>query len=657
MLMSDRAKMVARRTYCRPKEDGSFETWGEAISRTIQHQRWLWERTLDRSLNDREESELQQLHLLMLEGKVLLAGRVMWMGGTDVAKRISASQFNCSFSEAETVNDLVDIFWLFLQGCGVGFKAKIGSLSGFSTPIRNVEVVSSERTDKGGQDHNEETYVDGVWTIRVGDSAHGWAKALGKLVAGKYPGCKKLVFDCSEIRPAGMRLAGYGWISNGWKKLAVAFRHITDILNRRSGSLLRKMDIHDIVNHLGTVLTTSRESAQISFYDYDEEGWEEFARCKMELEPSNPQHPHRFQSNNTIMFHDKPSKADIGDVLDMMVESGGSEPGFCNVKEALRRAPWFRGGNPCFEILLANKGFCNLVEIDLGKFKDNIAGLCNAARIVARANYRQTLVTFDDGILSHAWTHNQNHLRLCGVSVTGIARVPYMQAYDVTRLRNAAIIGACTMADELGTERPKNVTCGKPSGTLSKVMDTTEGVHKPLGKHIFNNVKVSANDPIVQMLERAGYAIQVHPFDASSVLVKFPQEWKDIPFEKVNRGGRDLHVNLESAVDQLERYRFWMRNYCDQNMSCTISYDVAEIPEIRDWLYKNWDDYVGVSFLFRADPTKTAKDLGYAYLPQEVVDRETFKEYETSLDKMNFSEDSGDSLIDAECVGGHCPVR
>lgn len=218
------------------------------------------------------------------------------------------------------------------------------------------------------------------------------------------------------------------------------------------------------------------------------------------------------------------------------------------------------------------------------------------------------------------------------------------------------------MADELGLPRPKNVTTIKPSGTLSKVMDTTEGKHKPLGKYIFNNVNFGKYDPLVPLCRSAGYKVVENPTDPEAVLITFPVKWDDIPFDKVTKtvDGKDvvLEVNLESAITQLERYKLLMDNWCQQNVSATISYSPDEVPQVVDWLLENWNSYVGVSFLFRADPTKSAKDLGYLYLPQEVVTKEVYDAYVVNLQPINLEKANNiDAIIDDECSTGACPVR
>jgi ribonucleoside-triphosphate reductase len=167
-------------------------------------------------------------------------------------------------------------------------------------------------------------------------------------------------------------------------------------------------------------------------------------------------------------------------------------------------------------------------------------------------------------------------------------------------------------------------------------------------------VQFSKHDPVVEKLRAANYKVINHPVDDTGVLVTFPVMWDGVQFDKVD--GKE--VNLESAVTQLERYKLLQTSWNQQNTSVTISYSPSEIPQIIDWLLDNWDCYVGVSFIYRTDPTKTAKDLGYLYLPQEVVTEETFKEYESQLLDVNLEgTNSFDEIIDADCATGACPVK
>jgi adenosylcobalamin-dependent ribonucleoside-triphosphate reductase len=651
---STRAAVITRRTYNRPLNDEGtvFETWKLTVARVIDHQQWLWERAKGSELNDAEFAELYELEELMLDRKVSMSGRTLWLGGTQISKYREASQFNCSYTNIETVYDIVDSLWLLLQGCGLGVRPIVGTLNGFVNPIEDIQIIPSTRTTKGGLEYNEEFWdvETGIWRIKIGDSAEAWAKSIGKLIAGKYP-AKTLILDFSELRPAGERLKGYGWISSGYFAIAKAYKAIAEILSSKADSLLSRIDIMDIINWLGTILS-SRRSAEIVIFEYGQPEWEEFAVAKKDWWLHD--NAHRTQSNNSLLFKEKPTIKELTKLFQIMEEAGGSEPGFINGEEALRRAPWFQGCNPCVEILLGSKSFCNLTEIDIGKFKKNASGLHRAAYLAARANYRQTCVNLKDGILQESWHLNNAFLRLCGVGLTGIAKRPDMKAYDYQYLQRTATSAAIGMADELKLPHPKNVTTVKPSGTLSKIMDTTEGAHMPLGKYIFNNVQFSKFDPVVEKLRNANYNVINHPTDDSGVLVTFPVKWDDVPFHKAN--GKE--VNLESAIDQLERYKLLQKNWTQQNTSVTISYDPSEVEGIVQWLYDNWDIYVGVSFLYRTDPTKTAKDLGYLYLPQEVVTEDEYNRYVATLLEVDLEDaNSFEELRDEGCATGACPIR
>ncbi len=654
-----RSDVIIRRTYNRPKDDGTFESWEETVDRVIEHQRWLWSRSSGEEML--ENAELEQFRQLMLEKKVTTSGRTLWLGGTKIAKTRESSQFNCSYLNVETVYDVVDVLWLLLQGCGVGFSPVIGTLNGFLKPIPNIQLLRSTKivdTDGNyikGRETNTESFQDGVWTISIGDSAEAWAKSIGKLLAGKYD-AHTLVLDLTEIRPAGIRLKGYGWISSGDTSIAKAYEAIANIMSRRAGQLLTRMDILDVVNWLGTVLS-SRRSAQIALFEYGEPEWKEFAVAKKEWWLTGNEQ--RIQSNNSLAFHSKPSKEQITEIFGLMEEAGGSEPGFVIAETALKRAPWFKGSNPCCEILLGNKSFCNLMEVDISKFKGDTSGLLEALRIAGRANYRQTCVDLRDGILQEAWHLNNEFLRLCGVGITGIAQRDDLNHYDYEQMKLAAVAGTYSMADEFGTQRPKNTTTVKPSGSLSKVMGCMEGVHKAMAKYIFNNVNFGKHDPLIPILRAANYKVVPNPADPEGILVTFPVAWEDVEFTKATQtDGTIVEINTETAIQQLERYKKIQTSYCQQNVSNTISYDLDEVPAIIDWLLANWDIYVGVSFLYRADPSKTAADLGYLYLPQEAVTKQAYDDYSSQLLPVNLGTNTdGDIEIESsECAGGACPV-
>jgi hypothetical protein len=1034
---SVRAQIVERRTYLRPLDANgtTFETPEQAWRRVINHQHWLWERAKGEPLDMMELAELEELYALFMARKVTVSGRTRWLGGTDVAKTREASQFNCAFSEVQTVHDVVDTIWLLLQGCGVGFKANIGVLNGFTAHIGEIEVIRSTKvlpkdangdpvSDpalKGNPD-NIETFdkATGVWAIKIGDSAEAWAKFFGKIMAFKGR-ATKLVVDCSEIRPAGYRLSGYGWISSGDTQLIKAVSGIFEVMNRSAGKILSAIDILDIENHLGTILS-SRRSAEIALYEYGGPEWEEFAVAKKDHYQNGL--PHRAMSNNSLVFYHKPTRRQLNKIFKMIEQAGGSEPGFINGEAALNRAPYFKGVNPslragtrvltstgifsiealenqtvivpnlhgvdaparcilsgkdkrlyeveisggykymataehkwptrttfscgqtadglvkkttielnpgdqipftqhdrlfdgvggtkeqgffvgwllgdgwvtqrgdtgqeqiglivansekdienrliaflrttgclasfhpstsgksrelntinknisdvlktvgwcgktqfpdmvwtgteefrkgfidglissdgnvdgnrvcltnksetlltdfqdllgfygipmsvgmrnvhakfpngtegdyvvgtarsmrgiatlshfhkiftlssthkqalisksvsdnntrkntlflrvknvtdtglnedvwdlqvaddthcfrlsgvvtgnCAEILLGDKSFCNLVETAVSRFNGDEKGLHRAHWLIARANYRQTCVNLDDGVLQRTWHELNEFLRLCGVGVTGIVGWEFHNDPEAWQeLREVALSGVNSMADELGLPRAQLATTVKPSGTQTKVFgnigdELGEGAHKPMARYIFNRIRFPKDDPIVQACAEAGFDIEIDPYSDGDRLVKIPVEYTGMEFDTidlvVDGETRAVEVNLESAVDQLDRYKMLQEHYVDHNCSITVSYDLGEVQDIVDWLLDNWDIYVGVSFLYRADPTKTAEDLGFPYLPQQPVDSKTYHDYVSTLSAVNFNGTDRDELLDMEdCATGACPIR
>lgn len=654
-----RSQVVNLRTYCRPLDESgtAFETFDMQVHRVMGHQRRLREEAGMQV----DEAEMLELEGLIRRRLVSVAGRTWWLGGTDLSYEKPECQFNCSRLPISNVYDAVDSMHLGLVGAGVGFSAHPGTLSGFLRRVESVEVIPSIIPPDGkGRKETVSSYDADTqtWTLGIGDSEEGWSRAVGKLLLHKHP-ARKIILDVSQVRQGGKRLKGVGWICNGPAPLVTAFTKTIEILNRKVGSLLDTIDIGDIECHMASVLST-RRVAKIWLCNSNSNDIARFKSVKHNCADDNPQ---RFLSNNTVLQLDRPSHARLLAHLVDMDEYGGGDPAICNVHAALRRAPWFTGFNPCAEILLPNYGFCNLVEVNLDAFAPgDLASLIRAIYIIARANYAQTCVDLRrSGILQPQWHQTNEALRLCGVGLTGIHSATWLTDYDIRRMRQAAIAGADSMADALGLPRSAAVTTVKPSGTLSKfMMCDGEGVHAPLGRFEFNKIGFQAKDPLVPILEGAGYATKPHPYDPNAVIISFPIEHKG----RFTDLGDGFHANTESAISQLERYRRWNRVWADHNVSCTVSYFPEEISDIARWLDNHWDsgDFVSVSFMKRQRPdVDNLRAAGQLYLPQTIVDERTFREYEQSLDTPDFSKIQHTGIYDlvdvADCAAGGCPVR
>lgn len=620
------SRAFALSSYHRPlQEDGTcLESWNQVIERVITRQRWLWERSLGRGLNEKEEDELFELKSLMEKRCLLPDGRTLWLSGTEISCKRESCMFNSAFTNIETVYDVVDFFWLILQGCSVGYSPVTGTLNGFRCPLESIEVINSSRAKADGEEENQELFEreTGLWTLRIGDTAEAFAKAVGKLIAGKYP-AKKLVLDLSQVRPAGCRLKGYGWKSTGDGPLSIALQGVAGLLSRRYDQLLTRMDILELISHLS--LVPAKQSRTRGFIDYGQPEWEELIHLK------NGQ-------KKALLFHAKPSKDELKKLFHEILESGGNDPELINASEACSRAPWFKGCSPTGDVLLGNKCFCTFAEVNLLAFQGDKAGLERVLYLAARMNYRQTLVNLRDEILQEAWHLHNEFLHLCGVSLTGIRSRIDLNAYDYKRMRNITVSAAFGMAEDLKSPLPKNVTCIKPKRTLTKIMgtkkwgDVPEGINLPLGKYLFHYATLSKQDPLVAQFMNEGYEVSDKPFSEDAVLVKCPVSYPSLPFTTVrttrkNEKIEDWEINRESALDQLKWYSKLQETWSEQNVSSTVFYDPSEVPEIIDWLHDNWDNYVGVSFAFRPDILQSAEDLGLPYLEQEAVAEETFKKY------------------------------
>ena len=684
-----RGDIIAKRTYCRPLDADytARENWDQVVDRVINHSTKLWA-DAGGIPNTTELEELR--NVLLTRKQALVAGRTLWLGGTELAYRRPCCQFNCAFTRIESIYDMCDTFWLLLNGAGVGFNPCNSDnphnfIRSIEKPVDTLVIYSTKPASYRGE---EETFIElsdrnRTLNIRVGDSANGWVKALEHVLSlpkimDVHERLSKVVIDCRECRGAGQALAGYGWQCIGSDPLAKALERIITVMHglipsATSGVFdvyqhadsskeyhwMTPPQIHDIINILGEVLST-RRSAQIAQLDADSPYLDIFISFKS---PENLKNcPWRMQSNNSVVFLDEVD-TDVLQKLKDQIAAYGTEPGIINGAAALKKAPWFTGLNPCAEILLANKGFCNLVEVNVASFYDNeyfdIEAAERVVYLLARHNYRQTCVDLRDGILQPDWHTNNERLRLCGVSITGIGEYE-PDSYNLTRLKRMATYGAYSMAMELGLELPKNITTIKPSGTVSKVMGTSEGIHTPMGQYVFNWVVFNGDDPLVSLLAEANYKVMDHPTLPAAKIICLPEEFNSKNFTLSEHG---FAYDDESIEEQFNRYLRIESVWCDQNISNTMYYKPKELDTLFDLIEKHWDNYVAFSFAPRQDLSKTKEEIkqmyNAPYLPQELVTREEYYAYIQQLKPVDvFAVDDGEHDIEQEgCANGACPIR
>lgn len=628
-------------------ENQPFERWVDIVDRGIRHQQYIWQQEIGRNLNNKELSELHELRQGQLEKKIALAGRTYNLGGLPISKSRPETQFNCWYDSLKTVHDAVDMFYLLLCGGGVTSVLERG-ISGFQRPVE-LEVVRTQRTDKGGQQYNVETFKDGVWTIKVGDSAEGWAKFLGKLLAHIYP-AKKLIVDFSELRPSGIVLSQFRWISNGDEALSdVVFKSVK-IMNDNIGRSLSLINILDIATLFGGTLATRRSAQMMVMNSHDPEV-DDFIQAKSKVNLIDS--PNRYNSNNTIKCYKKPNMKWVEMLLEYGIDNDA--PTIMNVEAAKNRYEGCEGVNPCGEALFPN---CNLGEMNA----TNLTSISEAKRLgflLARALYRQTCPPFSDGILQKHWDRNLKTTRQIGVGLTNIVPAN-LRAAPLKEIYRSVVIGGGSMAHELGTPVPQGNTVVKPSGTMTKVLGGgAEGSHHPLGKYIFNNINFRNDDPLLDTLRMSGYKIINHPSKQDSVLVTFPVINQNYAY-KFKDIGNGVMIDAESVIDQLNRYLFLLRNWADQNVSMTVLYRKDEIPAIVKWLDIHWDEYISVAFMKRDGDTEYAENKEkFGYMPQEPVNKSDFYECMNSIQPIDIGKLYNNSISadTEECSGGVCPVN
>ena len=633
-----RAELLRLDKYSRQLSNGKYETLEQATDRVIEHQAWLWNRQLKRPFHLSEKQELEDLKTSILKREQSSSGRTNFLGGTPLSKLVELTQFNCAFIEIKSVRDVVDFYWCLLNGCGVGAKMSLG-LTGFKRKL-NLKVIRTKRKNKGGHEKNIETWdsFNKIWRITIGDSAEAWAKGIGKILAHPYP-AKKLIIDLSQIRPAGIILSKYGWISSGDQQLTNAITSIVEILNRKSTQFLSKIDVMDVLNWLGTTLS-SRRSAEIMLMDAEDGESGDFIIAK-----NNNDLYHRHQSNNSIIFNSKPEYSQIQRIMNTMLSKG--EPGIINGQNAKKKGFWFQGLNPCGETILMSKSFCNLWEVNLSAFS-NIDDFKKSLYLAARANYRQTLVDFDDGTLQEEWKRNNEFLRLCGLGLTGIqssSLAKKMSSKDLLDLKYFVRQTIKDFCSDLGTIMAQAITLIKPSGTLSKSYfnGVSEGIHYYTGQYMFNNINISKDNPVLNDLKKCNFEVFDNPYNTESAIVKLPVD------------NSKNYTPMPDAITQLENYKRFFNYWCDHNVSNTISFRKEEINDIINWMDRNWDSYLSATFLPAQDGFKNKTE--FSYLPQENIDKKSFNNYVAKLKPVNLGNFQKINLDVSDCEGGACPVN
>ncbi|PIR86003.1 ribonucleoside-triphosphate reductase [Candidatus Kaiserbacteria bacterium CG10_big_fil_rev_8_21_14_0_10_44_10] len=631
-------EFVYLRTYARwIEEENRRETWIETVDRYIS----FMKENLGDKLSAEEYGELREA---ILQQEVMPSMRLMQFAG-DPARRCNTCAYNCTFIAPASLEDYAEIMYLSMQGCGVGF----------SVESQNVEQMPQiqKLTKKVRPTHV------------VKDSKEGWCDALTLGLKTWYAG-QDIQFDYSLIRPAGARLMTMGGKASGPEPLRSLLDFAKEKIQKRQGRRLRPLDVHDIICKIGECVVSGgvRRTAMISLSDLDDAELRDAKKGQFYLTE-----PHRSVANNSAVYETTPSNTELMEEWVALMKSGSGERGIFN-RGALantlpeRRAKYFKkvgflgedgvvegpiGTNPCGEIILQSKQFCNLSEV-IARADDTKESLVRKARFASLlGTYQSSLTKFN--YISKDWQKHCEDEHLLGVSVTGqwdsdAAREPE----TLRAMRDMAIETNATYAKRLGIKQSLSVTAVKPSGTVSQTFNCSSGIHPRHSKFYIRRVRISATDSLFKMLKDQGvpYYPEVGQSleNASTYVLEFPVE---APSDSVFKD--DF-----SALEQLEYWKIVKLNYTEHNPSATISVGENEWISVVDWVQKNWSIIGGLSFLPRFDHV-------YRLAPYETIDKKRYDELVAGFPSIDYSKlvtyehtDETEQKKELACVGGTCDI-
>lgn len=623
------SEFIYYRTYSRWKdEEGRRETWIETVDRYMSFMR----ENIGDKLTADEYIEVRQA---VLNQEAMPSMRLLQFAGP-AARKTNVCAYNCSYIAPEGFQDFGEIMYISMCGTGVGF----------SVESKNVQKLSQIALQTGEK----------LPTHVVPDTKEGWADAL-VLGMKTWFGGKDVEFDYSQIRPAGARLRTMGGRSSGPDPLRSLLNFTREKILKKQGRRLTNIDVHDIICKIGEVVVAGgvRRSALISLSDLDDPEMRDAK--KGQFYNTEPQ---RSMANNSAVYEMKPTNEEFMDEWISLMKSGTGERGIFNRAGLGKTLPERRmktlkgylgnlGTNPCGEIILQSKQFCNLSEV-VARPDDTEETLIRKVRIAAiLGTYQSTLVNL--GYLSEEWRKNCETERLLGVSVTGQWDCPTVRDKDVlARLRDESVRVNKVYAERFGIPQSTCVTCVKPSGNLSQTVDCSSGMHPRHAQYYIRRVRISANDSLFSMMR--DQKIPHHPevgqtYDgATTMVLEFPMKAPD---------GAVVKDDV-SALDQLEHWKMVKEHFTEHNPSVTISIGDDEWIEVANWLYNNWEIIGGLSFLPRSNHA-------YQLAPYEEIDKERYDELKANFPQIDFSqiliyekEDETDVASEVACAGGACEI-
>lgn len=609
-------------------EENRRETWIETINRYMDFMR----ENLGKKLRENEYAEIRE-HMLNMEA--LGSMRLLWSAGT-AARKSNVCAYNCSFVAPSKWQDFGEIMYILMCGTGVGF----------SVEHQNVGALPMIERQKGEKPVKH----------AIGDSKEGWADGF-VLGLQAWSAGQDIEFDYGQIRPRGARLKTMGGRASGPEPLRALIDFARVKMLQRQGRRLSPIDVHDIICKIGEIVVAGgvRRSALISISDLDDHEMCEAKNGQFYL--TNPQ---RSMANNSAVYNTKPTLPEFLDEWVNLVKSGSGERGIFNRGSLKKQLParrwrvferdfWKSGTNPCGEIVLKSKQFCNLSEV-VARSEDTEDTLLEKVRIATiLGTYQASLTNFS--YLSREWKKNCQEEALLGVSVTGQWDCKAVRNPNtLCKMKEVAIETNRKYASRFGIKPSTCITCVKPSGNTSQLTDAASGMHPRHSRYYIRRVRIESHNPLFKMVKELG--VPHHPEvgkdvqTATTFVLEFPV--------KAPEGA--IFKDDITSLEQLKHWKMVKENYTEHNPSTTISVGAGEWLNVANWVYENWDIVGGLSFLPRADHI-------YQLAPYEAISEERYNDMVKDFPAIDFSkvvlheyEDATQGAQELACVAGTCEI-
>lgn len=603
-------------------EQNRRESWKETVERYTGY----W--TQKGLITKEEEAEIFEAIFNM---EVMPSMRAMMTAG-EALDRDNVAGFNCSYITIDSPRAFDEMMYILMCGTGVGFSVE-------RQYINKLPEVA-------------ESFYDTNTSIHVADSKIGWAKAFRELVSLLYSG-QIPKWDISGVRPAGAPLKTFGGRASGPEPLVSLFRFAVELFKGAAGRKLTSLECHDLCCKIAQIVVVGgvRRSALISLSNLSDERLRRAKHGQWWVDS-----PQRGLSNNSACYTEKPDFEHFLSEWVALYESKSGERGIFSRVAAKKQAArndrrdvdFDFGTNPCSEIILRPNQFCNLSEVVV-RSEDNIENLIRKVRIATIIGTLQATLT-NFRYLRNIWKFNTQDECLLGVSLTGIMDhylLSKPRSKDLPKwlneLRNVAIETNKIWAKRLKINQSTAITCVKPSGTVSQLVDSSSGIHGRYSPYYIRRVRADSRDPLCGALEASGVPVETDITSPSTKIFTF--------YQKAPEGS--VMASEQDAMEQLELNAVYQQWWCEHKVSQTVYYKDSEFLEIGQWIYNNFDDVSGVSFL-------PFSEHSYQQAPYEEITEQAYLEGVKSMptdidwDLVKETEDNTEGAQTLACVGNLC---